>query len=218
MFTDELWKSIEGLYPKIVGHPFNEELLSGKLPQEKFSFYLEQDSLYLIDFGRALNLLSAKVGSTCASEMLGKFALGALSAEKSLHESFFRKYQITPQDEQAPACFSYTQFLLAHAALETAAVGMAALLPCFLIYREVGKSLYARAQKMENHPYREWIETYAGSSYDVIVQEALTLTNQLAASAGSVERKKMAKAFYRSSELEWYFWEGAYQLKKKLIP
>lgn len=115
-FSEELWKASAKIINSIHQHPFNRELANGNLEREKFQFYLKQDSLYLIDFARALAITAAK--SQCIEDMTSflQFAQGAIVAERQLHQHYFDLYGITVDVPQA-----------GHA-----------LLPCFWIYREVG--------------------------------------------------------------------------------
>ena len=59
-FTSQLWKDIEPIYGAIIDHPYNRELAAGTLPPETFHHYLKQDALYLLDFSRALAIVSAR--------------------------------------------------------------------------------------------------------------------------------------------------------------
>ena len=61
--------------------------------------------------------------------------------------------------EPSPDCLGYTSFLLATAYHEPWEVLLAALLPCFWLYWDVGKAI-AREAGADN-PYRAWIDTYA---------------------------------------------------------
>jgi thiaminase/transcriptional activator TenA len=46
-FSDFLWQSIQLVYQAILQHPFIHELQQGRLSQTVFSYYLQQDALYL---------------------------------------------------------------------------------------------------------------------------------------------------------------------------
>ncbi|MFT0814290.1 thiaminase II [Synechococcus sp. OH20] len=210
-FTTHLWQTIEPIYQQILDHPFNRELAAGSLSRQRFQFYLQQDALYLTDFARALALIGARSEGAERVVSFLNFALGAIVAERSLHESYFRLYDIQPETTYAPACFAYTRFLLAAAALDPYEVAMAAVLPCFWIYREVGSAIYRTAQP--NNPYQQWIDTYAGEEFAQVVQQALNLTDSLAAQTTAAMREKMTAAFVAASRLEWLFWDSAYRLE-----
>ena len=53
-FTQELWQSTRHLYDAILAHPFNTELAAGTLNSDRFTYYVQQDELYIKVYARAL--------------------------------------------------------------------------------------------------------------------------------------------------------------------
>lgn len=208
-FTDQLWQAISPTYDAILRHGFIQELTAGTLPVPTFQYYIQQDALYLNDFSRALSLLAARVDTPDDMLQFSQFAQNAILVERALHETYFVQFGIDVGAQKMPACFAYTNYLLATASLQAVAVGAAAVLPCFWIYREAGKFIYQQA--INENPYRAWIDTYAGEAFDASVSDMLRLTNQLAAEASPSLRERMLEAFRTSSRLEWLFWNDAYQ-------
>ena len=45
-FTANLWDAASPIFAAILEHPFLRGLTDGSLPEEKFQFYVQQDSLY----------------------------------------------------------------------------------------------------------------------------------------------------------------------------
>jgi thiaminase/transcriptional activator TenA len=214
-FTEQLWEDIKPVYDAILQHGFVAELMVGNLPSATFQYYIQQDALYLADFSRALNQLAAR--SVRPDDMLQftQFAQNAILVERALHETYFTLYAIQPETKKMPACFAYTNYLLATTSLRSIAVGAAAVLPCFWIYRQVGKFIYQRA--IQENPYRAWIDTYAGDAFDQSVTQMLALTDQFAELASPSEQAAMREAFRVSSRLEWYFWNDAYTQNQWLV-
>jgi thiaminase/transcriptional activator TenA len=209
MYTDTLWNDIAPLYEKTLELPFLRELASGELALEPFQFYLQQDAVYLEDFARALAITGARAASPSNLLRFVEFARGAIVTERALHESFFQRYGVGPAAERSPTCSHYTNFLLSVATTRSEAESMAALLPCFWIYREVGRTIYDQAA--DDNPYREWIDTYAGEEFAASVDDALAATEDAANSASPEEWKQMRRLFVLSSRLEYMFWESAYR-------
>ncbi len=208
-FTRQLWQDIEPIYQGILQHPFNQELAQGTLDQSRFQFYLKQDALYLVDFARALALIGARSGTAQAVVDFLHFAEGAIVAERSLHEYYFQVYGTQLDVDYAPGCFSYTNYLLATAALRSYEEAIAAVLPCFWIYREVGNYIHKTAAT--ENPYQKWIDTYAGEEFGAVVEQAIAITEQTAAQTTPVIQKLMQKSFIYSTRLEWLFWDSAYR-------
>lgn len=210
-FTKRCWEAVAPLYKAIITHPFNQELQAGTLSGDRFGYYVQQDSLYLVDYARALALLAAKAPSASVAEEFLNYAREGIAVEQALHGHFFKQFNLTGAPEQAPACMAYTQFLLARTALDAYAVGLAAVLPCFWIYREVGVHIAAHATP--HNPYQPWIDTYSDAAFDASVARAIELTDEAAARESETVRDAMEQAFVQSTRCEWAFWDAAYRLE-----
>ena len=209
-FTTSLWDQIGPIYRAIIEHPFNRELAEGTLPREAFAFYMQQDALYLADFGRSLAIAAGRSPTVELMLDLVRFAEGAVVVERALHSNYLALFGITaPMTEQSPSCLAYTNYLLATAALRPYEQAIAALLPCFWIYREVGLDIHGHSAP--NNPYQLWIDTYAGEEFGQHVARAIAITDEVAATASEGMRQAMRTAFVTSSRLEWLFWDSAYR-------
>jgi len=198
--------------------PFNVELAEGILPNEKFIFYLIQDAIYLSDFSRALAMTAVKLPDNQLMQHFIEFAQGAMVAERELHIKYIRSHSSEKRftTEPTPACFMYTNYILKMASTATVEESVASLLPCFWVYREVGKHIAASC-KNDHHPYGEWISLYASEQFDTSVQTAISTVNKLGATVYDNAKENMIKAFLRSTKLEWLFWDSAYHQEKWLI-
>lgn len=214
-FSDEAWLATAGLRQRILELPFNRELAEGTLSQERFQFYIAQDALYLAEFARALSIAAAKAPDVDAMVWFAKAAQGAIVVERSLHESFFERFGISPDDvarfRPSPTCFGYTNFLLAVAHTGSYEALIAAILPCFWIYWEVGNHI-ARSAQPENC-YRAWIDTYSDPSFGEAVASVIAIVDRVAELAADGNKDIMLAAFTRSTQYEWMFWDSAYRLE-----
>jgi thiaminase (transcriptional activator TenA) len=210
--TNSFRQSAEPIIEAILRHPFNRELASGKLTHNRFVYYLQQDELYLRDYARALALAAAKAPDAAAANDLLTFAREGIWVEQELHHHFFKKFNVVPADEQQPACFTYCRFLLSTCAIEPCELGLAALLPCFWIYRDVGLAV-AQASSVGN-PYQAWIDVYTDASFEKEVERMIELTEAAAAHAPENVRTQMSRLFHDSTRLEWHFWDAAYHLEE----
>jgi thiaminase (transcriptional activator TenA) len=213
-FMQSLWQQIRPVYTAILDHAFIRELTEGTLSRDRFAFYMKQDALYLRDFSRALAIAGTRSPETADMQAYLGFASGAIVVERALHETYFREFEVTLDVDASPACFAYTQYLLATVALGTYPEALAALLPCFWIYREVGKEIAERAaSRLDDNPYARWISTYSGEEFSASVDRAIETTERVAQNATEADRQLMNRAFQRSSRLEWRFWDSAYRLE-----
>lgn len=211
-FTSELWDAAAAIHEEILRLPFNVELARGTLGVDRFRFYMFQDSLYLADFARALAVTGARLEAPGHVLDYVRFAEGAIVVERALHESYFDEFGVPEGLERSPACAFYANYLLATAAHRSVEESVAALLPCFWIYREVGNAIHRRAAA--DNPYRRWIDTYAGEKFAASVDRAIEATDQVAAAAGDAGRARMREAYVTSSRLEWLFWDSAYRMER----
>lgn len=212
-WSEQTWQAIEERYQSILEMPFIKELSDGSLPQEKFRFYMAQDSLYLEHFGRTLSLIAAKINDLQDVLAFMRFAENAIVVENALHESYFKDFGLTGKGILEPACHHYIHFLRSTAAIESVEVAVAAVLPCFWIYREVGNYIY-QTQNTINNPYEKWIATYAGEEFSTAVDQAISICDTIAENSTEETRKRMSEAFIMATRMEYYFWEAAYELKK----
>jgi thiaminase/transcriptional activator TenA len=213
-FTAGLWQSIAPIYDAILAHPFIQELTDGSLSRERFAFYMKQDALYLQDFSRTLATIGARAPQPAHQESFVGYANNVIVVERALHETYFREFGVTLDVDKAPACFAYTSHLLATSASGSYPEAVAAVLPCFWIYREVGHEIISRAESGINaNPYRRWIETYAGGEFDAGVRRAIAIAEDVGSTATKDDQSRMRRAFEYSSRLEWMFWDSAYRLE-----
>jgi len=208
-FTRELWTSIVPIYDAILGHPFVRGLTDGSLPRDAFRFYVVQDAHYLRDFARALALAAAKAPKDDWIIMLSEHAANALRVERSLHETFFKDFGLSEAEVAAtplaPTNTAYTSYLLAVAYGRPFHEALAALLPCYWIYWEVGKALERAGSR--DPLFQRWIATYAAEEFAVVVRAVLAVTDTLAPRLTEADREAMRRHFVTTSRYEWMFWE-----------
>jgi thiaminase/transcriptional activator TenA len=214
-FCREAWNRIAPLYGAILELPFNRELAAGTLSRERFTFYLLQDAHYLTYFGRALAVTAARAPDNDALIQFAGSAREAVVVERALHEGFFRQYGISAAEaaarEPSPTCAHYTHYLLAVAHNAPYEVAVAALLPCFWIYWEVGKHLLDAAAP--DNRYQAWIDTYADEAFAEGVRKVIAIADRIGEGASAAVREDMLRAFVRAARLEWMFWDSAYRLE-----
>lgn len=206
-WSETAWQTSQNIYEAILKLPFLQELAEGTLPLEKFDFYIGQDALYLNDYSKRLAHIASRVHDPELSETFLKFAADGVAVEKTLHACFISE---VPR-KKSPTCLFYTSFL-ASTSNDDVAVECAAVLPCFWIYREVGREIIKRA-KMEGNPYSEWIATYADEGFSRSTDLCISICDKLAANVPEEVRSRMTEAFLNAARLEWRFWDSAYNLE-----
>jgi len=212
-FSDAAWQRVAPLRAAIHALPFNTELAAGTLGTARFQGYIIQDALYLTQYSRVLALAGARAPDGAALHAFASSALEAVAVEQALHEHYMAQFGVDParmaSAEPSPDCLSYTSFLLATAYHDPWEILLAALLPCFWIYWDVGTAIAQKAAA--DNPYRAWIDTYADEGFGEAVRTVIGITDRAAAAASQTVRDRMMAAFIRSSQFESLFWDGAYQ-------
>ncbi|MGI4803648.1 MAG: thiaminase II [Janthinobacterium lividum] len=210
-WSETAWQQSAAIYDQIIQMPFNQELMAGTLDIEKFKFYISQDSNYLEHFGRCLALIAARTQTGYVLDFL-HFAEGAIVVENALHANYFATFNIDQKADLSPACHHYINYLLKEASLSQVEVAMAAVLPCFWIYKKVGDYIYAN-QTQNNNPYQTWIDTYAGEDFGKVVDRAIQICDEAAANCSQQQQKTMTEAFTTGCRLEWLFWDSAWRME-----
>ncbi len=212
-WSDTAWNEAQHIYDNIIEMPFNKALADGSLPVEQFKFYIAQDAKYLEYFGRTLSLIAARAYKI--SDMLDfiRFAEGAIVVENQLHNSYFNELAIDKTIGISPTCHHYVHFMQSTAALAQVEVAMAAVLPCFWIYQKVGAYILENQNKI-NNPYQNWINTYGGEAFGLIVEKAINICDEAALKCTPEQQIKMTNAFVTGCKLEWAFWDSAWRLEK----
>lgn len=211
-WSRKAWETIIPIYNKTIELPFIKELMNGTLDKEKFAFYIQQDALYLADYGKLLTAIATRLNKTEHIATFIGFANESIAVENELHETLFTQLNLNKKQEASPSCLLYTSFLLRqlNAPVE---VMVAAVLPCFWIYKEIGDYILAN-QVRENNPYQAWIETYGGEDYEKSVKKAIAICDELADACTDEQQTAMTEAFINCSKLEWMFWDSAYHLEQ----
>ena len=109
----------------------------------------------------------------------------------------------------APANYAYTNHLLVTVERGTFAEGLAAMLPCYWIYWEVGKNLTQRGSK--NPAYQRWIHQYSSDDYGKTVRQVLEMMDAEAANLSPAARRRCIDLFVISARYEYLFWDMAWR-------
>ena len=137
--------------------PFLDQLKAGTLPRAAFERYVTQDAFYLRRHAEALRLLAAKLERAEDRDLFLRYAADGVAAEQAMLRTYAPQAAATVDEGWGAA-----QLALVRRA--PAAVGVAAVLPCFRMFADAG--LWLRGAQ---GPYADWIAAYAAPDF---VQEA----------------------------------------------
>ncbi|MFI7483490.1 bifunctional hydroxymethylpyrimidine kinase/phosphomethylpyrimidine kinase [Kocuria sp. M1R5S2] len=207
-FSDELWEASAAVRREIEELEFVRHLGDGRLDAERFLAYLDQDLQYLDGYSRALAILAAKAPDEEQRLFFAAGALACTETEAQLHRARLQHADPAPEGTgpvrgtPGEVTRRYTTFLLAATAAEPYPVGLAAVLPCYWVYAEVGRHLLAAAADGEDHPYADWLATYADEGFQEATRTARRLLDDAARHAGPALLERMREVFLEACALE----------------
>jgi hydroxymethylpyrimidine/phosphomethylpyrimidine kinase len=196
------WQRIGAIRTRIDALPFVRGLGDGTLDRHAFTSYLTQDALYLLDYSRVLAEASRLAPTSREQAFWAGSAHGAIAAELQLHESWVPEVELAAARPN-PTTSAYLNHLLAAGARGSYPVLIAALLPCFTLYQDIGSRLHELSHPQ--HPYRSWLDTYADDAFAASTLEASDIVANAAAQADDATRAGMFEAYRISSEHELAF-------------
>lgn len=202
--TRRLWDLTGDAWQQIMSLPFIQSLGDGSLSEEHFSFYLDQDAQYLARYSKALARLASMAPETEAQLHWAGGAAECIEVEAALHRDWLHD-QVT--SAPSPITNAYTDFLIAATHGDDYVIGVAAVLPCYWLYAEVGLEL--AAQNGPNHPYRAWLEQYAGEDFIGGVRAAIGFSERALAAVDESTRDRAAKAYLSAAFHEVDFFDQA---------
>lgn len=199
----------EHIFQSIIKHDFVIDLMQANLAKDVFGFYVNQDSLYLSEYKKSLVTVGTKCHRPHETQFFYESATGIIQVEDALHKEFLEDKYISPTP--SPTCELYNSYLARIVNNESVEVGIAAVLPCFTIYQEVGEFILKSQSNHLPNPYQKWINTYASEEFAAAVEQAIEITNTYARTASAENLAKMEEVFMKTSKLEWMFWDSAYK-------
>ncbi|MFW6305165.1 MAG: thiaminase II [Candidatus Saliniplasma sp.] len=216
-FCDELREEASDIWDAYHEHPFVKGIGDGTLDRDKFQYWLRQDYVYLIDYARAFAFAAGKANELEVMQKFAELLDGVLNTEMELHRQYAAGFGISEDElekvEKSPTCQAYTDFLVRTASVGTLPEIIAALVPCFWGFLEIGEKLAETGDTSENNPYREWIEMYSSDEFQELSDWSKEMMNEIAEKASEDEKKRLKEIFVTSSRLELEFWDMAYEME-----
>lgn len=210
---DDLWDAIDPIFQQILVHPFISALSDGTLPEKTFRSYLMQDSLFLDDYARALTLAAARAPDTETLRMFAGHASEAIDAEREMQERLLTDLGVSAADVAAtprsPTTLGYGAYLIKSASLLDRHAGLAAILPCYWIYWEVGTRLAERGSP--DPRYQEWMATYADPGFEQAVTGCISAADAALEEGSTGELAEAQEHALIAARFEWMFWDAAYR-------
>ncbi|GAA0432021.1 thiaminase II [Lentibacillus halophilus] len=211
-FTNQLKEATRESWKKSLNHPFVQGIVNGDLPLEVFKNYILQDIYYLKHYGKVHAIAASQADDFKHTAILADKARVTAQAELTVHHEHAKILNITEEDmanfKPAPTAYAYTSHLYRAAMSGNLAQSVAAMLPCYWLYADIGKINENAAP--EPDIYRNWIKMYASDQFQDSTNEMIDLLNTLVENMNEQEKEKVKEQFVIAKAYELQFWEMSY--------
>lgn len=209
---DQINLKTDYLLNHIKSHAFIKDLMDGTLEEDIFYFYIKQDVIYLSEYKKILAQIAIKCDEDTETQFFLDAATGIIAVENALHQNYIKEKNTSAQ--ASPTCELYISYLSRMINTKPVEEGLAAVLPCFTIYKQIGDYILNNQTNQKSNPYQNWINTYGGEEFENSVTKAIEITNKYATQTSPKLRSRMNLAFEKASKLEWMFWDSAYKQER----
>lgn len=206
-FSQSLWADITSQRMAIFELDFIRDLAAGTLSKQHFAYYLAQDAKYLGLYSRVLARASSLAPTETEQRFWAQGAQNCLEVELELHRNWLHGY---PQEAvMGPVTKHYVDHLQAVAFAGSYGEVVAAVLPCYWLYAEVGEVLACQYRAVgEDHPYGAWLQTYGDDAFAQATKTAIAIADSAAQQGSAQERARMRAAFIHSAQFEVDFFDA----------
>jgi thiaminase/transcriptional activator TenA len=178
-----------------------------------FAHYVGQDVHYLRAYARALALVAARAPTLADTALFARHAADVFDVELVLHAELLPELGLDSGDVDAaaaaPVTQAYSSYLLATCYSGSFADGVAAVLPCYWIYAEVGAVLAQRGSA--DRRYQRWIDSYGGAEFAATVGQVLALADRIGPTLTAADEAAARAHFATTARYEWMFFDAAYR-------
>jgi thiaminase/transcriptional activator TenA len=214
MFTETMRRECAAIWEAQLTHPFVVALADGTLPRETFQFYILQDARFLTELAKTFAFAATKTDDRDHILKFGEFLTDTVRVERALHEMYAARFGLTIAQmaavPMAPTNYAYTRHMLSIAATGSLAEVVTVTLPCAWIYAVVGAHFTAQGDPAADHPYRDWLATYASPDFGSVGDWLRAVVDDEAARLDERGRQRLLEIFRTSSRYEWLFWQMAW--------
>lgn len=218
MLFSRLIETNSQIWDEYLHHEFVKKLENGSLKEENFLFYLKQDYIYLIHYAKCYARLTLNAKNAEELRFAMKFQNYIIEGEIELHKSILKlgidADKLNVKDESLTN-IAYTRYMLSVGESGDFLDMLVALSACAIGYGYIGAEIYKRLdkEKLQNHPYKEWILTYSSDEFQNEIKEFEDFLNSYTQKISQEKFENLSEIFYNVVRLESAFWEHALQMK-----
>ncbi|EHH5700393.1 thiaminase II [Campylobacter coli] len=218
MLFSNLIKENQKIWNAYLHHDFVKKLEDKSLKQENFLFYLKQDYIYLLNYAKCYARLALNSNTAKELRFAMKFQNYIVEGEMELHRAILslgiNADELDAKDESL-VNIAYSRYMLSVGESGDFLDMLVALSACAIGYGYIGAEIYQRLgkEKLQNHPYKEWILTYSSDEFQNEIKEFEDFLNSYTQQISQEKFENLSEIFYNVVRLENAFWEHALQMK-----
>lgn len=218
MLFSNLIKENQKIWNAYLHHDFVKKLEDKSLKQENFLFYLKQDYIYLLNYAKCYARLALNSNTAKELRFAMKFQNYIVEGEMELHRAILslgiNADELDIKDESL-VNIAYSRYMLSVGENGDFLDMLVALSACAIGYGYIGAEIYQRLgkEKLQNHPYKEWILTYSSDEFQNEIKEFEDFLNSYTQQISQEKFENLSEIFYNVVRLENAFWEHALQMK-----
>ena len=203
-WSESAFEAVADIMHSIEQDEFIQKMLDGTLLQEQFVRYLQQDKIYLKEYSRDLYAVADMMTDKAEGDFFRATAKEGMESENAMQAMLSERFGISGEPLPVATTLRYTRFLRHYTDTLDVPLVLAAVLPCYWVYNEVGKYLVAQHISPDN-PYREWIQTYGSPEMDEATRYVVELIDRLAKECSPEKQALMRRVFVEGCALELEF-------------
>ena len=209
-FYRQLRERNDSLWQAVFSHPFVRGIGDGSLSRDRYAFFLKQDYVYLIDFGRVFALASAKAMALKDMHCFSTLLEATLNMEMDLHRRTCAAFGISEKEleKTVPSMItmSYTNLLNRTCYEGNLADILAVLLPCAAGYIEIGQKLKSEGLP-DSQFYQDWINTYSSEEFADLTHWLSEKMDEYASGASQQYQTSWYNYYLSSARFEYLFFD-----------
>ncbi|MBZ7931588.1 TenA family protein [Campylobacter sp. RM12910] len=204
-----------------IQHNFVKQLENETLSKEQFLFYLKQDYIYLINYSKCYARLALNANTVEELRFAIKFQNYTLEGELELHKSILNlgiDINNFSEKDESLINIAYSRYILSVGENGDFLDMLIALSACAIGYGYIGNAIYKNIsqEKLQNHPYKEWILTYSSQEFQTTVKEFEDFVNSYSNQISEEKFKKLNSIFHNVVRLEIAFWEHSLTMQTNI--
>jgi len=185
---------------QLIDTPFTWAIINNDLSKEVLANFIEQEEYFLQEYDRAKTIIAEKLPPDLAKQFQSANRCTSQN-ERKLLDSFKVQFKLgSPTGHIAPITQAYSEYLIYTAKHEPVACAVAATLPCYSTYLQLGEFI---AQHISlQHPYAVWSKNYVSHDFRQSTEKQTRLFDLLGDKAPEKIRNRMMLHYEKSIQFE----------------